>query len=301
METWYNKSSQLTEKLIDLMKLKEQQNGITGIPSGFNKLDLYTEGWQHGTLTILAARPGMGKQAFINSMVYQMAVIAKTPVAYFSFENSSSSVITRLISIGTNICLNRLKFDELTIENWKSINFFAQKLSKSPLYISEKPVESSKELRRRILHFVSIGVKFIVVDNIQMIHFENCKYKNKSTAFIPKLFRQLKHLAENENITIVLLSNLAKTADVKFTLRRPLISELPYHKSIIKYTDLILFLYRPEYYKVKFWENYTSTENKAELIIKWNKNGFESIIPLNFLPIIGKFEEENQLIRHQLS
>ena len=166
----FTDSNTLVRQAIDKIKAMSEKEGMSGVPSGFEKIDKITSGWQESDLVILAARPGMGKTAFILSMARNMAVEQKIPVAVFSLEMSSVQLITRMISSETGIASEKLRKANLQDHEWKQLYTKVKSLEDAPLYIDDTPALSIFDLRAKARRLVSQhGVKLLVIDYLQLM------------------------------------------------------------------------------------------------------------------------------------
>lgn len=288
---WHETASNLVIKAKSHIEKKMDGDGLTGIPSGFHRIDSLTSGWQPGQLIVLAARPGMGRMAFTLSMVYNISVKQGTPLAYFSMEMSSLQLITRLLVYETGLSSEKLRTGKLTEDEREVLHTSIENLGKSPLYVIDKPL-GIKELQNKARSLFDYGVKIIVVDYLQLVPVKIGHKAVSREKELSQIMRKLKQIATELNIPVIVLSNLSDSIENRDGSKRPLITDLPDYKIIRFFADVISFLYRPEYYRIEKWDDDdgSSTQNQAELMIVWNRNGVLDNIRLKFIGHLGKFE-----------
>ena len=276
-------------------KIEEIANkeGMSGIPSGFTKLDKLTSGWQPSDLIIIAARPGMGKTAFSLSMARNIAVGHNIPVAFFSLEMSSLQLITRLISSETSLSSEKLRTGNLEKHEWEQLNVKVKNLEKAPLFIDDTPSLSIFDLRAKARRLASQhGIKLIVVDYLQLMTAGSSKGGNREQE-ISTISRNLKALAKELNIPVIALSQLSRAVETRGGTKRPLLSDLRESGAIEQDADIVSFIYRPEYYKIDEWDDdeHSPTEGEGEFIVAKHRNGGLESIRLKFVGHLGKFED----------
>ena len=290
------KSSETAQDLVIQAKKKIEEisnkEGLSGIPSGFNKLDKLTSGWQESDLIIIAARPGMGKTALTLSMARNIAVNQNIPVAFFSLEMASVQLITRLISSETGLSSEKLRTGRLEKHEWEQLNVKVKSLEKAPLFIDDTPSLSIFDLRAKARRLSSQhGIKLIVVDYLQLMTGGSSHGGNREQE-ISMISRNLKALAKELSIPVIALSQLSRAVETRGGSKRPLLSDLRESGAIEQDADIVSFIYRPEYYKIDEWddEERTPTEGQAELIVAKHRNGGLDNIRLKFIGHLGKFD-----------
>lgn len=289
-ETAQNLVIQAKKKIEEI----SERQGLSGVPSGFEKVDKVTSGWQPSDLVIIAARPGMGKTALTLSMARNMAVQNQIPVAFFSLEMSSVQLITRLISSETGLSSDKLRTGKLQGYEWNQLNEKVKDLEKAPFYIDDTPSLSIFELRAKARRMASqYGIQIIFIDYLQLMTTgANNKTGNREQE-ISTISRNLKALAKELNIPVIALSQLSRAVETRTTNnKRPLLSDLRESGAIEQDADIVAFIYRPEYYKIDFWDDddQTPTEGQAEFIIAKHRNGGLEDIRLRFINNLGRFE-----------
>ena len=291
------KSSQTAQSLVLEAKAKieeiSKRDGLSGVSTGFEKLDKLTSGWQPSDLIIIAARPGMGKTALTLSMARNIAVTKQIPVAFFSLEMSSVQLITRLISAETGLSSEKLRTGKLADHEWQQLNVKVTDLEKAPLFIDDTPSLSIFDLRAKARRLSSQhGIKLIVVDYLQLMTAGiNSKSGNREQE-ISTISRNLKALAKELNIPVIALSQLSRAVETRGGSKRPILSDLRESGAIEQDADIVSFIYRPEYYKIEEWddEERSPTDGQAEFIVAKHRNGGLDNIRLKFIGNLGKFD-----------
>lgn len=276
-------------------KIEEISNkeGLSGIPSGFDKLDKLTSGWQPSDLIIVAARPGMGKTALTLSMARNIAVNSEIPVAFFSLEMSSVQLITRLISSETGLSSEKLRTGKLEKHEWEQLNVKVKALEKAPLFIDDTPSLSIFDLRAKARRLASQhGIKLIVIDYLQLMTAGGSQKGGNREQEISTISRNLKALAKELSVPVIALSQLSRAVETRGGSKRPILSDLRESGAIEQDADIVSFIYRPEYYKIDEWddEERTPTQGQAEFIVAKHRNGGLDNIRLKFVGALGKFD-----------
>ncbi|SNR36122.1 replicative DNA helicase [Lutibacter flavus] len=276
-----------------IKKIQEISNksGMSGVATGFNRLDELTSGWQPSDLVILAARPGMGKTAFVMSMAKNMAIDFDTPVAIFSLEMSSVQLITRMISSETGISSGKLRKGNLEPHEWEQLNVKVKNLSKAPIFIDDTPSLSIFDLRAKARRLASQhGIKIIVIDYLQLMTAGNSSGGNREQE-ISTISRNLKALAKELAIPVIALSQLSRAVETRGGSKRPLLSDLRESGAIEQDADIVSFIFRPEYYGLTEWddEERTPCEGQAEFIVAKHRNGGLENIRLKFTGHLAQF------------
>ena len=291
------RSSETAQSLVIQAKKRIEEiankEGLSGVPSGFAKVDELTSGWQPSDLIIIAARPGMGKTALTLSMARNMAVEHDIPVAFFSLEMSSVQLITRLISSETQLSSEKLRTGNLEKHEWEQLNVKVKGLEKAPLFIDDTPSLSIFDLRAKARRLSSQhGIKLIIVDYLQLMTAGGSQKGGNREQEISTISRNLKALAKELNVPVIALSQLSRAVETRGGSKRPLLSDLRESGAIEQDADIVSFIYRPEYYKIDEWddEEHTPTAGQAEFIVAKHRNGGLDEIRLKFVGNLGKFE-----------
>ncbi|AXT20595.1 replicative DNA helicase [Flavobacteriaceae bacterium AU392] len=291
------KSSETAQALVIQAKKKIEEisnkEGLSGIPSGFDKLDKLTSGWQESDLIIVAARPGMGKTALTLSMARNIAVNQNIPVAFFSLEMASVQLITRLISSETGLSSEKLRTGRLEKHEWEQLNVKVKSLEKAPLFIDDTPSLSIFDLRAKARRLASQhGIKMIIIDYLQLMTAGGSQKGGNREQEISTISRNLKALAKELSVPVIALSQLSRAVETRGGSKRPLLSDLRESGAIEQDADIVSFIYRPEYYKIDEWddEDRSPTEGQAEFIVAKHRNGGLENIRLKFIGHLGKFD-----------
>jgi len=271
-----------------------KQEGLSGVETGFTNLDKLTSGWQPSDLIIIAARPAMGKTAFVLSMARNIAIDFGHPVALFSLEMASVQLITRLISSETGLSSEKLRTGKLEPHEWEMLSTKVKNLEKAPLFIDDTPSLSIFDLRAKCRRLVSQhGIKIIIVDYLQLMTAGgNNKGGGNREQEISTISRNLKALAKELNVPVIALSQLSRAVETRGSSKRPLLSDLRESGAIEQDADIVSFLYRPEYYKIDEWDDdeASPTTGQAEIMIAKHRNGGIENVRLKFIGHLGKFD-----------
>ncbi|MBT3503361.1 MAG: replicative DNA helicase [Cryomorphaceae bacterium] len=271
-----------------------KQEGLSGVSTGFEKLDKLTSGWQPSDLVIVAARPGMGKTALALSMARNISVQQKIPVAFFSLEMSSVQLITRLISSETGLSSDKLRTGKLADHEWQQLNIKVSDLESAPLYIDDSPSLTIFELRAKARRLASShGIKLIIIDYLQLMNIGSSNKAGNREQEISTISRNLKALAKELDIPVIALSQLSRAVETRGGTKRPILSDLRESGAIEQDADIVSFLYRPEYYGITEWDDdmKTPSEGQGEFIVAKHRNGALDSIKLKFIANLGKFED----------
>ncbi len=284
--------SVIREAISEIEAVKNHEDGLSGVPSGFTKLDRLTSGWQKSNLIILAARPSMGKTAFALTMARNIAVDFKKPVAFFSLEMSAVELVMRLISSETQLPSDKLKKGNLIDYEWTQLNTKVSSLIEAPLYIDDTPALTIFELRakcRRLKQKHDISMVFI--DYLQLMQGSSDARGNREQE-ISMISRQLKALAKELRIPILALSQLSRAVETRGGTKKPILSDLRESGAIEQDADIVMFIYRPDYYKIDQDEK-GDTRGMADIIIAKHRNGPTDEVRLRFINAFAKFADDD--------
>ncbi len=283
-------SSLLYEAVKEIDKARKSDGHLTGVPSGFTQLDRVTAGWQKSDLVIVAARPGMGKTAFTLSMARNMAVDFKKPIAVFSLEMSSIQLVNRLISSETDLSAEKLRRGQLEEYEWQQLQTKITPLSAAPLFIDDTPALSIFELRAKCRRLKSqYDIQAIIIDYLQLMQSGTDSKNGNREQEISMISRSLKSIAKELEIPVIALSQLSRQVETRTGSKKPQLSDLRESGAIEQDADLVLFLYRPEYYKINEFEDGSPAEGQAEVIIAKHRNGALETVRLKFIARLAKF------------
>ncbi|HRH02454.1 MAG TPA: replicative DNA helicase [Bacteroidia bacterium] len=287
----YDSMSSLIGQAIKQIEIaRTQKDGISGVQSGFTELDRTTSGWQKSDLIILAARPGMGKTAFVLSLARNTAVDFQKPVAVFSLEMSSIQLVNRLIAGETELSAEKLKKGNLQDHEWQQLNTQITKLAEAPIFIDDTPALSIFELRAKCRRLKSQhDIQLIIIDYLQLMT-AGGEGKGNREQEISNISRSLKSIAKELDVPIIALSQLSRAVETRGGDKRPQLSDLRESGAIEQDADMVMFIYRPEYYGItEDKENGNSLTGIAELIIAKHRNGALKDVRLRFISHLAKF------------
>lgn len=268
--------------------IKGNKLGAVSVQTGYFQLDDMLGGYQKSDLIIIAARPSMGKTAFALSFMRNAAIDYNVPVAFFSLEMATVQLATRLISAEARMDAHSLRTGNFRDSDGQKISRTVHKLSGAPIYIDDTPGLSILEMRAksRRLHKEK-GIGLIVVDYLQLMT-AGSKVESRERE-ISLISRSLKALAKDLNVPVIALSQLNRAVE-STTDKRPMLSHLRESGAIEQDADVVIFLYRPEYYGISQFANGDSTEGVAEIIISKQRNGPVGEVKLRFIKEYARFE-----------
>jgi replicative DNA helicase len=268
-----------------ISELYSRRAHVTGIATHYNKLDFLTAGLQPSDLIILAARPGMGKTAFALNIALNVITRDKRPVAVFSLEMSKEQLAQRLLCCHAGIDANRLRTGFLAEMDWPKLTRSMNDLTEAPLYIDDTPNVSVLEMRSKARRLKkNYGLDLIIVDYIQLIR-GSSKSDNRVQE-LSEISRQLKGLAKELHVPVVCLSQLSRKVEERND-KRPLLSDLRESGAIEQDADIVMFIYRGQYYANK--ESPEAQDNTSEIIIAKQRNGPLGVAKLGFLGQYTRF------------
>ncbi|HWO79736.1 replicative DNA helicase [Gaiella sp.] len=276
----------LTESFERITKLYEAGADVTGVPSGFRELDRLTSGFQPGNLVILAARPSMGKSALGLCIAANLGVRSQTPVALFTLEMSKAEVTQRLMCSEAKVESERVRSGKLTQEDWPRLTAACDKLMKAPIFVDDTGSITMMELRSkaRRLKARQPELGLIVVDYLQLM--TSGGTAENRVQEVSQISRNLKVLARDLDVPILALSQLSRAVEQRHD-KRPILSDLRESGSIEQDADLVLFVYRDEYYNGEE----SDQQGLAELILAKHRNGPTDSVKLSFLRRYAKFAD----------
>jgi len=291
---------QVIEDAIDrLKKFADKSNGgVTGVPSGFTELDKVTAGWQKSDLIIIAARPAMGKTAFVLSMAKNMGVLGH-PVAIFSLEMSNVQLVNRLIMNVCSIEGSKLRSGNLSRDDWSALDRNISQLQNAPIYVDDTPGLSIFELRSKARRLVrEKGVECIIIDYLQLM---SAGQKMQSRELeVSTISRSLKGLAKELDIPIIALSQLNRSLEGRAGVegKVPQLSDLRESGAIEQDADMVCFIHRYDYFyrNGERSEGYDPTEvGKGHIIIAKHRNGATTDVKLRFEKVYAKFDNDEDI------
>lgn len=283
--------SRIDAVLKDAMKQIEEASkkpdGLSGVPSGFTELDRMTSGWQPSDLLIIAARPAMGKTAFVLSMARNTAVDHNIPVAIFSLEMSSVQLVNRLISSESEIPSEKLKRGQLADWEWLQLEHKIRNLEEAPLYIDDTPALSVTELRTKLRRLVMQShIKLVIIDYLQLMTASGMASREQEVSTIS---RSLKAIAKELSVPIIALSQLNRSVEMRAGDKRPQLSDLRESGAIEQDADMVMFIHRPDYYGITADEEGRSLIGLAEIIVAKHRSGSVGDVRLRFKKEFTRF------------
>ncbi len=272
----------LAQALDNIQKASENITGINGVPSGFTELDKNTHGWQPSDLVIIAARPAMGKTAFVLSMAKNIAVDQKIPLAIFSLEMSGVQLMYRMLSCQAELESEKLKTGQLTEQEWIHLRNSAKVLSNSPIFIDDTAGLSILELRSKCRMLKNkYNIQMVIVDYLQLMT-AGADMRGNREQEVSMISRQLKIIAKELNITMIALSQLNRGLESRQD-KKPILSDLRESGSIEQDADMVIFIHRPEVYNKSGVDgNGLSQKGLAEIIIAKHRSGSIGEIKMRF-------------------
>lgn len=286
------------EALKEIESLKDKKDGLTGVASGFTDLDRMTSGWQKSDLVIIAARPAMGKTAFVLTCARNAAVDFNKPVVVFSLEMSSVQLVNRLISGEAQIEQEKIRKGNLEEWEWQQIHSKISRLEAAPLIIDDTPALNIFEFRAKCRRLkAQHDIQLIIIDYLQLMHGKaaDAKGGGNREQEIGSISRALKSVAKELNVPVIALSQLSRAVESRpGGSKRPMLSDLRESGSIEQDADMVLFLYRPEYYGLEVDEDNNPTQGVGEVIIAKHRNGETGRVRLKFVGKYVKFTDLDQ-------
>lgn len=294
MKKDYSVLAPVVDKAMEIVKIAHSnKGGITGISTGYYKLDEMTCGWQNSDLVIIAGRPAMGKTAFALSLAKNIAADQRIPLAFFSLEMSDVQLANRLMSNACMIEGHKLLSGQLDRGDWLRLDKKLDKLKEAPLYIDDTEGLSIMELRTKARRLVrEKGVRLIMIDYLQLMTASGMKFNSRQEE-VSVISRSLKGLAKELNIPILALSQLNRGVESRVGAegKRPQLSDLRESGAIEQDADMVIFLHRPEYYHILMSEDGSiDYQGKAEVVISKHRKGATGIIMMNFKGEYTRFE-----------
>ena len=273
----------LVESFAEIEKLYNQKEAITGVPTGFIDLDYKTAGLHNSDLILVAARPAMGKSAFALNIATNAAINAKIPVAIFSLEMSKTQLVKRMLCSEATVDSNKLRTGKIEEEDWAKLANALGPLSEAPIYIDETAEITAAEIRakcRKLKLEKNIGL--VVIDYLQLIQGNGKRNSNREQE-ISEITRSLKILAKELDIPIIALSQLSRAAEQRAD-HRPMLADLRESGAIEQDADIVMFLYRDDYYNPD-----SNKKNTAEVILAKHRSGSTGTVELLWMGNFTKF------------
>ncbi len=275
----------LVSSFEELEKLYNQKGQISGITTGFIDLDRQTSGLHNSDLVIIAARPAMGKSAFAINIATNAALKANVPVAIFNLEMSKEQVVNRILCSEALVDSNKVRTGQIDDNDWMKLASASGILSEAPIYIDDTPGISIMEIRtkcRKLKMEKDIGL--VVIDYLQLITGSSERKNGSREQEISEISRSLKILAKELNIPVIALSQLSRSAEQRKDDHRPMLSDLRESGAIEQDADIVMFIYREDYYNKE-----TENQGVAEIILAKHRGGSTGTVNLKWLSDYTKF------------
>jgi replicative DNA helicase len=269
----------------------KNSEGLSGVPTGFRGLDALTSGWQRSDMIVIAARPAMGKTAFVLSMARNTAVDYNMGVAIFSLEMSSVQLVKRLIASEARISAEKLRKGNLEDYEFQQLYSRVSKLSTAPIYIDDTPGLSVFDLRAKCRRLkMQYDIQLVIIDYLQLMSAGGGKGTGNREQEISTISRSIKEIAKELNIPVIALSQLSRSVETRGGDKRPILSDLRESGAIEQDADIVSFLYRPEYYGLLQAEDGSSNQGVGEVIIAKHRNGALDTVRMRFVGQYARFE-----------
>lgn len=293
MKQDYTQIAPVLNQAIDILKKSsENSDGLTGLPTGYTRLDELTSGWQKSDLIILAGRPAMGKTSFALSLAKNLAVDYNIPIAFFSLEMNNVQLVNRLMSNTFEIAGSKILNGQLDDDEWSRLDRNMDRLANAPIYIDDTPGLSIFELRTKARRLVrEKSVKMIMIDYLQLMNANGMKFGNRQEE-VSTISRSLKGLAKELDIPIIALSQLNRSVENRKEndSKRPQLSDLRESGAIEQDADMVVFVHRPEYYGIYQDAQNNDLHGMAEIIIAKHRKGATDTVTLRFLGQFTRFD-----------
>lgn len=286
----YDTMAELVQQAIKKVEeLSKKEDGVSGVPTGFTELDRVTSGFHPADMIVLAARPGMGKTAFVLSLARNTAVDFNLGVTIFSLEMSSLQLVNRLITGETGLSGEKIKKGNLEPHEWEQLNTKVGRLTNAPLFIDDTPALSVFEMRAKCRRLkAQHDIQMVIIDYLQLMSAGGDGKGNREQE-ISTISRSIKSVAKELSIPFIALSQLSRSVETRGGDKRPMLSDLRESGAIEQDADMVMFIYRPEYYGITEDEEGNPTQGRGEIIIAKHRNGSLENIQLKFIGSQAKF------------
>jgi replicative DNA helicase len=282
------------EAINEIEKASKNSDGISGVPTGFHDLDKLTSGWQRSDMIVIAARPAMGKTAFVLSMARNTAVDHNMGVAIFSLEMSSVQLVKRLISGEARLDAEKLRKGDLKDHEFQQLHSRISKLATAPIYIDDTPGISVFDLRAKCRRLKSQhDIQMVIIDYLQLMTAGGSKGSGNREQEISTISRSIKEIAKELNVPVIALSQLSRSVESRGGDKRPVLSDLRESGAIEQDADIVSFIYRPEYYGFQTDSEGNSNRGVGEIIVAKHRNGALDNVRLRFVGEFARFENMN--------
>ena len=291
---YHTMQTSMMEAMAEIERATKIQDGVSGIPTGFKDLDKITAGWQRSDMIVIAARPAMGKTAFVLSMARNTAVEYGKGVAVFSLEMSNVQLVKRLISSETRIPAEKLRKGNLADHEMQQLHSRITRLTNAPIFIDDTPGISIFELRAKCRRLKDkYDIDMVIIDYLQLMTAgSNNKGVGSREQEISQISRSIKEIARELNIPVIALSQLSRSVEQRGGDKRPVLSDLRESGAIEQDADIVSFIYRPEYYGITE-DDYGPTQGVGDIIIAKHRNGATDTVRLKFIGKYARFENRD--------
>lgn len=286
----------ISEAFERMHKASKNDDKISGVPSGFKALDKITSGWQKSDLIIIAARPAMGKTAFVLSMAKNIAVNYKRPVAMFSLEMSNVQLVNRLLMNVCEIEGDKIKTGKMSTNEWSQLEHKVTDLRGAPIYVDDTPSLSVFELRSKARKLVKEHqIELLIIDYLQLMNASGMNFGSREQE-VSIISRNLKQLAKELDIPIIALSQLNRGVESRNGIegKKPQLSDLRESGAIEQDADMVCFIHRPEYYHIYNDEHGKDLRGLGQIIVAKHRNGATDEVWLRFRSKFAKFMNEDE-------
>ena len=285
-------SSLASQVLKQLEELKDNKEGLTGVPTGFTEFDRLTSGLQRSDLFIIAARPGMGKTALTLSLARNTSMLFKKGVAIFSLEMSSLQLAQRIVSMEAEIQGQKLRNGRLEPHEMVQLVAAVERAADAPIFIDDTPQINVFELRAKCRRLkLQHDIQLIIIDYLQLMSGSSTDGRGNREQEVSAISRALKSMAKELEVPVIALSQLSRAVETRGGNKRPQLSDLRESGSIEQDADMVAFIYRPEYYQIMEDEEGQPTKGVAELIVAKNRHGAVKTIRLRFTDELARFSD----------
>lgn len=290
-------TSIINQAISEIEENQKREDSLSGIPSGYTGIDTVTFGWQKADLVILAARPSVGKTAFVLTMARNMAVDYNIPVGFFSLEMPATHLVKRIMVSETGLPIEKIRgARKMNDAEWQQLHQGLNKLSKSPLWIDDTPSLSIFEFRSKARRLVEKnGVKIIIVDYLQLMAGPP-ELRGMREQEVAAISRNLKSIAKELNVPIIALSQLSRAVETRGGNKRPQLSDLRESGAIEQDADIVMFIHRPEFVGTPDEATYPG---KTEIIIAKHRNGEVKDVEMRFIATEVRFVDANDGQRYE--
>ncbi len=294
----------LSESMKEIELASRMEREITGVPSGFYELDRLTAGWQKSDLIIIASRPGMGKTTLAFNLAENAAIQFEKPGIIFSLEMASMQLGNKAIASQTGIDLNKLRTGNLSTDDWKILNTGITPLTTAPIFIDDQPAIHVYELRAKLRRLKAQypDLAWVIIDYLQLMTGTDPDNKQQTREQqISYISRSLKTIAKELDLPLIALSQLSRSVETRGGDKKPQLSDLRESGAIEADADVVIFIYRPEYYGIFEDAEGNDIRGQALITIAKHRNGPLDEIKLGFLPKCSRFVSLEEFYKIQQS